>query len=34
MQDLSLHILDLLDNCLRAEATRVQVEIREDRVRD
>jgi len=34
MQDLSLHILDLLDNCLRAEATRVKVEIREDRVRD
>jgi len=34
MQDLSLHILDLVDNCLRAEATRVTVEIREDRAGD
>jgi signal transduction histidine kinase len=34
MRDLSLHLLDLLDNCIAASSTRVQVRLREDRARD
>jgi len=34
MRDLSLHVLDLLDNCLAAAATWASVEVREDTDRD
>jgi signal transduction histidine kinase len=34
MEDLSLHIMDLVDNSIAAQATRIQVIIREDRGRD
>ena len=34
MRDLSLHLLDLLDNCIAAAASHVEVRIREDRARD
>ena len=34
MRDLSLHLLDILDNCITASATRVEILVREDRERD
>ncbi|MEE8592455.1 MAG: ATP-binding protein [Spirochaetia bacterium] len=34
MEDLSLHIFDLIDNSIAAKASRVHLEIREDRRRD
>jgi hypothetical protein len=34
MQDLSLHILDVVENSIKAEAGRVEIRIRHDRERD
>jgi signal transduction histidine kinase len=34
VEDLSLHIMDLIDNSIAARASKVQVDIREDRKRD
>ncbi len=34
MRDLSLHILDILDNCIAASATRIEVTVEQDIRRD
>jgi signal transduction histidine kinase len=34
MEDLSLHIMDLVDNSIAARASRVHVDIREDHIQD
>lgn len=34
MEDLSLHVLDIVENAIRAEATRVEIAIDEDEPRD
>jgi len=34
MEDLSLHLLDVVENCIKAEASRVEIRIQHDRKQD